>query len=146
MAGTDSGFNSLEFRNAIHQAMHMGAAPDPANQVAFHFPSVLTFNAPADGADVPFDPAATVTSTAPPPVRVDCAVEYLDAENQPTPFGMLAATRLAITLLDVDYEQVKDASYVVVAGDRYNYRRTEAPAGLFDVGLFVMHFIAESES
>jgi hypothetical protein len=35
---------------------------------------------------------------------------------------------------------------VVAHGDRYNYRRTEPPTGLFDVGLYVMHFTAQSET
>jgi hypothetical protein len=146
MAGTDPGFNAAEFREAIHFAMAMGAAPDAAEQVTFHFASTLTYNVPADGAQVPFDPSATVTKTTPDPKRVDCAVEYFDSENQPTNFGLLAPTRLAITLLDVDYEEVQDATYVVVHGDRYDYRRTEPPSGLFDVGLYTMHFTAQSET
>lgn len=146
MAGTDPGFNAAEFRDAIHFAMQMGAAPDEAEQVQFGFASVLTFNGTADGDNVPFDPAATVTSVAPPLVHVDCAVEYFDAENQPTNFGLMAPTRLAITLLDEEYDQVKEASYVLVHGDRYDYRRTQPPQGLFDVGLYVMHFTAQSET
>lgn len=143
-----AGFNGAEFRDAIHFAMQMGAAPDEAEQVKFHFPSVLTYNtgAPHDGLGVPFDPNATVTSTAPPAVHVDCAVEYFDKEDQPTSFGLMAPSRIAITLLDVDYVTVKDCSYVVVHGDRYDYRRTEPPGGLFDVGLYVMHFSAENET
>lgn len=146
MAGADPGFNAAEFREAIHFAMRMGAAPETDEQVTFHFASTLTYNLPGDGADVPFDPDATVTRTTPTPVRVDCAIEYYDAENQPTNFGLLAPTRLTLTLLDEDYEQVKDAAYVVAHGDRYNYRRTEPPSGLFDVGLYTMHFTSESES
>ena len=146
MAGSDPGFNAAEFRNAIHFAMQLGAAPDAGEQVFFHFPTQLVYNVPADGAQVPFNPTATVTSTAPPPVQVDCAVDYFDAENQPTEFGLLAPTRLTITLLDEDYAQVKGCAYVVVHGDRYDYRRTEPPSGLFDVGLYTMHFTAQSET
>lgn len=146
MAGSDPGFNAGEFRDAIHFAMQMGAALDASEQVTFHFASTLTYNVPADGAAVPFDPNATVTRVTPDPMRVDCAVEYFDMENQPTSFGLMAPSRLAVTLLDVDYEQVKDCSYVVIHGDRYNFRRTEPPSGLFDVGLYTMHFTAENET
>lgn len=146
MAGSNSGFDAAEFRNAIHFAMNMGAAPDASERVTFHFANQLTYNVPTDGANVPFDPEATVTRYVPDPVQVDCAVEYFDSENQPTRLGLLAASRLAITLLDEDYEQVKDAAYVVAHGDRYDYRRTEPPSGLFDVGLYVMHFTSESET
>ena len=146
MAGTNAGFNAAEFREAIHFAMSMGAAPDESERITFHFPSTLTYNVPADGAHLPFDPSATITPETPDPVQVDCAVEYFDSENQPTNFGLLAPTRLAITLLDVDYDQVQDCSYVVAHGDRYDYRRTEPPSGLFDVGLYTMHFTARGES
>jgi hypothetical protein len=147
MAGADAGFNAAEFRDAIHFAMQMGAAPDLDEQVTFHFASTLTYNVPADGAQVPFDPTATVTSApSAAPVRVPCAVEYFDAENQPTNFGLMAPSRLSITLLDEDYERVKASTYVVAHGDRYNYRRTEPPSGLFDVGLYTMHFTAVNET
>lgn len=146
MAGADSGFNSAEFRDAIHFAMKMGAAPEVDEQAIFHFATASAFTAPADGADVPFDPSAVITTTTPDPVKVDCAIEYLDSENQPTSFGLMAPTRIVVTLLDVDYEQVQDAAYVVIHGDRYDYRRTEPPAGLFDVGLYTMHFTARNET
>lgn len=146
MAGADAGFNAAEFRDAIHFAMEMGAAPEADEQVTFHFASTLTYNVPADGAHVPFDPSATVTSAAPSPVQVPCAVEYFDAENQPSSFGLMAPSRLSITLLDEDYAQVKHADYVIAHGDRYNYRRTEPPSGLFDVGLYTMHFTAVNET
>ena len=100
----------------------------------------------ADGAALPFDPQATVTRTEPTPVKVDCAIEYFDAENQPTNFGMIAPSRISVTLLDEDYDRVKECAYVVVHGDRYNYRRTEPPSGLFDVGVYTMHFTAENET
>jgi hypothetical protein len=146
MAGSNPGFNAAEFREAIHFAMAMGAAIDTDEQVTFHFASTLVYAGSADGAEVPFDPAATVVTTTPDPMRVDCAVEYFDAENQPTNFGLLAPSRLAVTLLDVDYEQVKEAQYVVAHGDRYDYRRTEPPSGLFDVGLYTMHFTSQNET
>ena len=148
MAGVDAGFDAAAFRDAIHFAMTMGAPPDPSQQITFYFPET-TINAgsvPVDGAGVPFDPEAELTGTAPDPVQVECALEYFDAEDQPTSFGMMAPARLAVTLLDLDYELVAGASYVVVHGDRYNYRRTQPPQGLFDVGLYVMHFTAENET
>lgn len=148
MAGVDSGFDAAGFREGIHFAMHMGLPPDPDEQITFFFHPTVTNpgSVVVDGANVPFNPAASLTSTPLDPVKVDCAVEYLDAEGQPTSFGLLAPSRIAVTLLDVDYEQVAGVAYVVAHGDRYNYRRTEPPAGLFDVGLYVMHFTAENET
>ena len=62
------------------------------------------------------------------------------------PFGTVTASRITCTLLDQDYLLVKDTSYVVIAGEKYLYRRTEPPSGLFDVGLYVMHYRAENET
>ena len=149
MAGTNPGFNAAEFRDAIHFAMKMGAAPDVDEAVRFCFDGEVaysTLNPSTDGALVPFDPAVTASAPSPDPVIVDCAVEYFDAENQPTNFGLMAPSRLSITLLDEDYEQIKDATHVIAHGDRYNYRRTEPPSGLFDVGLYTMHFTAVNET
>ena len=146
MAGSNADFNAAEFRDAIAFAMTMGAAVDVGERATFHFPKTLVYNAPADGAQVPFDPAATVTASEPPAIQVNCAIDYFDAENQPTSFGLLSPSRLTITLLDEDYAKVKDSSYVVVHGDRYNYRRTEPPSGLFDVGIYTMHFTAQNET
>lgn len=148
MAGVDAGFDGAAFRDAIHFAMHMGLPPDAGDQITFYFAATVTNpgSVTIDGAGVPFDPASSLTSVPATPVQVDCAVEYFDAEGQPTNFGLLTPSRIAVTLLDVDYEQVKDATYVRIAGDRYNFRRTVPPQGLFDVGLFVMHFTAENET
>jgi hypothetical protein len=146
MAGTSPRFNAAGFRNAIKTAMQMGAPPNEGERATFHFAVQLVYNGSMDGDLVPFDPTATVTSTEPPTVQVDCAIEYFDAEGQPTAFGLLAPSRIAVTVLDVDYEQVKECSYVVVHGDRYDYRRTEPPNGLFDVGVYTMHFTSNSET
>lgn len=153
MAGTNPGFNAAEFRDAIHFAMHLGAPPDAGERATFHFPTQLQFVAPGgggaaaiDGDLVPFDPATTVVSVELPTVQVDCAIEYFDAENQPTNFGLMAPARIAVTLLDEDYVKVRGCVYVVVHGDRYDFRRTEPPTGLFDVGVYTMHFTSQSET
>lgn len=146
MAGTNRNFDRDAFVQGIHLAMTMGAAPVEENQVTFHFPSTLVYTGPADAEDVPFDPDVTVTSSNPEPVRVPAAVEYYDASGLLIEPGVAQPTRIRITLLDEDYEQVKDANRVTAGGDTYHYRRTEPPSGLFDVGLFIMHFHAASET
>lgn len=146
MAGSAPGFSGRQFRDNIRFVYNMAAPPVDADQVTFYWPSQLVYNAASeDDENVAFDPAATVTRVDPPPVKVPCGVEYFDAEGNPTPFGTVTASRIALTLLDEDYAQVHDASYVVVAGEKYLYRHTEPPSGLFDVGLYVMHFRAENE-
>lgn len=145
MAGSNSGFNARAFREAIRFTYTMAASPVTEEQVAFYKPSELVYNVPVDDDNVPFDPNSTVQRVIPPPVRVPCSVEYIDAEGQPVPFGTVTASRIKCSLLDEDYALVKGSAYVVIAGEKYTYRRTEPPTGLFDVGLYVMHFRAENE-
>lgn len=146
MASTNADFDAGAFRSAIQFVYQMAAAPVPDDQVTFHFESQLIYNVPVDQDGRPFDPNATVVKTTPPVAKVACAVEYVDAENQPTDFGLLAPSKVKISLLDEDYALVKDAVYVVIAGDRYNYRRTFPPSGLFDVGIFTILYVSENET
>ncbi len=78
-------------------------------------------------------------------MQVPCAIEYFDREGQPTVFGPVTASKLLITLLDEDYDQVKGCAYVVVGGDRYFYKRTIPPVGLYSVGVYQIVFIAEND-
>jgi hypothetical protein len=146
VAGINGGFDPRAFRSGIRFVFDMAASPTADEQVAFYFPATLVYNRTVDTEDVPFDPAATVTSTPTAPIKVPCALEYVDSEGSSGPFGVITPTRVTTTLLDEDYEQVKGATYIVIAGDRYNYRRTEPPSGLFDVGLYVMHWAAVDET
>lgn len=147
MAGTNPGFDANAFRDNIHFAMQMGAPPEADQQATFHFPSTLVYTGTADAEDVPFDPTTTVTRTTPDPVKVPCAVEYYDSTGQLLDgFGIHQPSRVKVTLLDSDYILVKDADRVVIGGDTYYFRRTEPPSGLFDVGLYVLHFAAEGET
>lgn len=143
MAGRNSGFDARAFRTGIRFAMQMGAPPLDGEQAIFYFPSQLVYNTNVDAEDVPFDPNATVVRITPPPVKVACAVEYQDATGAMTDFGVVTPAKVAITLLDEDYEKVKGCSYVALRGEKFNYRSTEMPSGLFDVGVYVMHFVAE---
>lgn len=146
MAGQNSGFDARAFRQNIRFVMAMGAPPSEGEQATFYFPSQLVYNANTDAEDVPFDPNATVTRVIPPSVRVPCAVEYKDVNGELTDFGVITPSKASITLLDEDYAQVKGCAYVVLRGEKFAYRSTEYPTGLFDVGVYVMHFVAEDAS
>lgn len=145
MAGTSSSFNADRFRTAIRYAMDLGTPPVAADALKFYWNAVSTTVATTDGEGVPFDPAATVTRTTPTPVSKPCAVEYLDAAGEPTGFGVIIPSKVKVTLLDEDYDAVRTADYVVVAGDRY-IRQYEPPSyGLFDVGVHQIIYAAENE-
>lgn len=145
MAGSNPGFNPAEFRNAIRFVYDMAAVPVEEEQATFYGESTLVFTGSVDDDNIPFDPTETVVRQPAIGIRVPCGIEYFDSQGQPVVFGQLTPSRVAITLLDEDYAQVKDSAYVVIGGDKYLYRRTEPPSGLFDVGLYVMHFQAENE-
>lgn len=149
MAGRSAGFDGDAFRDGIRLAFTMGQPPsldDPAEaQLAFHFPSQLLYTGPVDGDGVPFDPNSTVTRVIPAPVTVPCGIEYTSAADEATAFGTVLPSRVKVTLLDEDYVKVKDASYVVIGGEKYVYHHSEAPRGLFDVGLYTLTFVAEND-
>lgn len=148
MAGINSGFDSQAFKDGIHFVMAMGAPPDADAQATFYFPSVLVYQS-SEGTDspgdIPLDPTIPVTRTIVPSVKVPCAVEYQDAEGIVTDFGLNTPSKAVLTLLDEDYVRVKGCSYVTLNGEKFIYRHTEFPSGLFDVGVYTMHFVSEDQ-
>ncbi len=138
-------FDGDRFRNAIRFVFEMGTPTEDEQQVTFHFADTLTFAGPADGEQVPFNPAEAIVRNTPPPIRRPCDVEFTKATDEPTAFGIVIPARITVTLLDEDYQDVKDATFIIVNGDRY-IRHYEPPSyALFDVGLHEMVFIAENE-
>lgn len=145
MAGTQRGFDAEKFRTAIRFVFEMAAPPDEDRQLTFHFTEEVSFTGPADGDSIPFDPGEAVTRTVRPPIQRPCDVEFIRATDEITAFGVVVPSKIKVTLLDDDFEDVKDASFVVVNGDKY-LRHYQPPAyGLFDVGLHEMIFVAENE-
>jgi hypothetical protein len=146
VAGSSASFDGAAFRDAIRQVMELAAPVNQSDQAVFHFASERSSTAPTDVTGTPFDPSATVTSTAKSSVSLDCVIEYVDIEDDPTHFGLLSPSKIRILLLDEEYVQVAGCQYVVVAGNKYIYRRTDVPVGLYDVGIYTMHFVAENEA
>lgn len=145
MAGKNNGFNAKAFRSAIRQVYTMAAPPVSDEQATFFFPPQLVYNVGTDAEDTPFDPSATVTRTQPPAVKVPCALDFKGVSEM-SDFGLLSPAKIAITLLDEDYAKVAGFAYVVIRGERYNYASVDPPSGLFDVGLYTVHVVAESQT
>ena len=125
--------------------MTMGTPPVAGDQLRFYWNDTRSTAAAVDGEGIPFDPTATITTTTRASVTKPCAVEYIDASGQPTPFGTVVPSKVKVTLLDQDYTAVKDADYIVIGGDRY-LRHHEPPSyGLFDVGVHQLVYVAENE-
>ena len=58
----------------------------------------------------------------------------------------LTPQKLRVTLLDSDYDAVKDADFVVISGDRYIRHHEPPSVGLFQVGVHQILFTAENET
>lgn len=144
--GAISGFDAEDFRNNIRIAMTVGLPPDTSDQPLFVFPSAVANTEPADDEDVPFDSAARPTVTTPTSKQVPCAIEYVDAAGKVENFGVIVPSKVMLTLLDEDYEQIKGFSYVVIGGDRFYYSKTETPLGLDSVGIWIVHATAEDDT
>lgn len=139
-------FDGPRFRNAIRFSFDMGAPPEIADQLTFHFTDAVTFTGHSDGDQVPFNPAEVVSRVTKTPVQVPCDVQFTAAADTPTAFGSIVPAKITVLLLDEDYAQVDDASFVVINGDRYNRQFVPPSFGLFDVGLHEMVFVAENET
>lgn len=140
-----AGFDVDAVRAGLRLAMTVGLPPVSSDQPTFFMPAVETPGGPADQEGVPFSPAAGRTFAPRTQVKVPCAVEYRDGSGKLESFGVIAASKVVLVLLDEDYESIKGFEFVVIAGTRYFYRRTEPPLGLITLGVWTVHCEAEDQ-
>jgi hypothetical protein len=153
MAGISSEFDADGFRAAIRNVEEIFAPPLEAERATFFFPHQLVYTDGTDADDVPFDrDAVPVVTQVVPSVQVPCSVAYFDSSGALTDFGILVPSRAELTFLDEDYHRVDGSvmgtshfSYVALRGEKFVYRSTEFPTGLFDVGIYVVHVAAEDQ-
>lgn len=140
-------FGADAVRAGLRTAMYVGLPPLKEAQPTFFFPSTpVTTGALTDQEGVPFTSGGTVTRTPlKPSVQVPCAVEYVDGDGKLENFGVVAPSKVKLTLLDEDYAQVQGFLFCVIGPNRYYYRRTEAPTGLITIGLYTVHCYSEDE-
>jgi hypothetical protein len=136
-------FNGDRFRNAIRFVFEMETDAD--QQIMFHFTDVVHFVGPSDGDAVPFNPAEAITRTTHAPVTAPCDVEFVQTSDVSTAFGVVIPTKLQVTLLDEDYETIKDATFATIGGERYIRDYERPSSALFDVALHIITFVAENE-
>jgi hypothetical protein len=153
--GISVDFDSQGFRDAIHFAMQMGAAPDPTLRPTFIFKStsqtyrkagVAVSSPRLDRDGKPLDPDIEVIEVAGARVQVDCAIEIVRADANEIPVGNFRPTKAIVTLLDEEYEQVKGCRELLYDGDRYLFGYEPDALGLFDVGTFTLIFYAIDEN
>lgn len=149
-------FDGEGFRNAIRFAMEMGTNPDPDKAPVFiqkgtgrtywkdDVELVVTPRLDRDGQ--PLDPTIEVRRESDDQIRVDCAVEVERADAEELPVGTFRLVKLVVTLLDDQYELVKDCRELLYNGDAYLFGYEPESNGLFDVGVYTMIFYAKDES
>lgn len=139
MAGALAGFDAAAFRTAITNTMIMGLPGSGELQPTFYFRETLVYPAGTilDSEGKAIDPRIKPTATpVHAPVQVPCAVEMqTDNTNDSGQAGTFWTNRAMLTLLDVHYEQVKDAIEVDLSGRRYLIQQMTA-VGLSTVTVF----------
>lgn len=141
-----SGFNADEVRQGLLTAMEFGTPTRIEDQATFYFTRRA---APTTGAydedNVPFDPMSQPTPTSVPKLTVPCAVEFHDRAGVIETFGEIKPTRIQITLMDPEWQKVKDFNYVVAGGGKYLRDKVEPPVALGSIDIWLVWCVAEDE-
>ena len=154
--GISVDFDGEGFRNAIRFAMQMGTNPDPDKAPVFiqkgtgrtywKDDAQLLTTPRLDRDGQPLDPEVEVRREADDQIRVDCAIEVVRADAEELPVGTFRLVKIVVTLLDDQYEEVKDCRELLYNGDLYMFGYEPESNGLFDVGVYTMIFYAKDES
>lgn len=144
------GFDADAVLAGLHKAMGFGEPTRTDDKATFFFPKTRTSTpsgASADQDDIPFDVTVPVVAAdSHPKATVACAVEYVDATEIVTTAGDVTPSKIVITILDPEWQQVKDFSFVVAGGDKYIRGRVEPPVALGSIDVWTVHCTAEDES
>lgn len=142
-----SGFSAANVIAGLHKAMAFGAPNEDSDQATFVMPqTILSTTGPLDDENVPFNPSVTPVKSTISRRTVPCAYEYVDAQGKIENLGIINPSRVKITLLDDDYQEVKGFDYVVIGGQKYLYRKTEPPVALGSIDVWTVYCQAEDES
>ncbi len=140
-------FDAARVTEGLRKAMGFGEATRTTDKVTFYFNDRSDPVGPADEEGVGFDPAdRTVNTRAGEAVVVDCAVEYEDRAPRTERFGVMVPSRVVLTLLDPDWQRVKDFAYVKAGGDTYWRSTIEPPVALGSIDVWTVICTAEDES
>lgn len=139
-------FDEARVLDGIRKAMGFGEPTRVEDKVTFYFTEASTPGA-TDEEGVPWDPAdRVVNDREDDAVIVDCVVEYEDRAARAETFGVVVPTRVVLTLLDPDWQLVKDFSYVKAGGDIYHRSIVKPPVALGSIDVWSVICLAEGES
>lgn len=140
MAGTDSRFDPVAFRDAIHFAMSMGSPTTTAEKATFRWSKAQTFN-PQDPTNRPYrwDEAVVTDTTTADVVLDNVAVEFSTVRAESgTGVGDFVPLRAVVTVLDTEHADIEGANLVLLGGNTYNISVTTVVA-LFGVDVYQIH-------
>lgn len=138
-------FDERAILEGLHAAMGFGTPTRTEDRATFYLPPVnATESDPVDLRGVPFDPDES-RSVTPVHKQVACAVEFYDGAAVVEQFGSVRPTKIRLTLLDPEYQEVKGFSFVVAGGDKYIYDKTEPPVALGTIDVWMVWASAENE-
>lgn len=142
------GFDKARVSEGIYKAMGFGEPTRSADKATFFFAknSKYADGTVVDDDQVPFDPDVRPTVSSLPSKQVACVIEFFDRTDRTETFGVVAPSRVQITLLDPEYQQVKGFSFVVAGGDKYIYHSTEPPVALASIDVWTVWANSQDES
>ena len=144
--GFGESFSAEVFRSNIKNVMKMGSPSAVVERATFQFAPSDTYSTRVDVSGKPYSlgqqPASTEVKED---VQVDCAVDYVNRYPDGTPIGEFNNTRAKVTILDVDYELVRDAKTILMGGNTFVINYVEE-VGLFSVTVYTAHCTARDDS
>ena len=157
MAGTNPNFNAAEVRDALQFAMRMGSPNQVQDKATFYFKQTrvwkdgngdVVLNPRLDQDGNPFDPSLTLELEGNDPVVLDeVAVEFSIARPEELEVGSIRPTRVELTILDEQWNQIDTAVEVSLQGGSRYYISYEKPViGLFDMDVHQLVCFAKEES
>lgn len=155
--GISVNFPTETFNNAIRFAMQMAAPMEEYKRVTFIMPvsGLPTYwkngnpvNSPrVDRDGNPLDAEIERRDPVPEEIQVDCAWEIVGGGgDDETPVGAFQQTRLVVTLLEEQYQEIVGCQAVRYNGDDYLYAYEPDNYGLFDAGVHTLIFTAKEET
>lgn len=141
------GFDATRVSDGLYKAIGFGEPTRAADKATFFFVSTTALadpDTPVDDLGTPFDPSIRRTRVVT-SAQVPCVVEFFARGDRTETFGLVETSRIQITLLDPEYQQVKGFAYVVAGGDKYIYHSTQPPNALGSLDVWTLWAVSEDE-
>lgn len=142
------GFDAEEFRRQIRNTMIMGLPVDEAERPTFRW-SVKRSYAVKDDSGNPYNfssPPISVETRADVQVPVSVDFSARSSLGSKLPVGDVENSKVVVTVLDVDYEEIKTADQIICGGDTYSIDFVAPSVGLFAVTVYEIHATSIDES